>query len=108
MRRAISKVRLLAGTYPTQERFARWSEGKTPALCLLCKTADETVIHFLLECPALHKARLKQLSLISAAVASKVDDSVWAHICTDSELLVKLVLDCTWLMDANLIPNSPE
>jgi hypothetical protein len=106
VRRAIVKTKMLVGCYPTQERRARWSEGDIDPTCLLCKTAAETVTHLLLECPALHRAREKQLTCLATEVVSRVGIEVWRSIHQNPANLTKLLLDCSWYMDAGILPRD--
>jgi hypothetical protein len=108
VRRAYTKAKLLTGTYPTQERLFRWSDGRYPAMCPLCMTAIETVPHFLIECPALHSVRARQLSQIAAVVKPKLGTEIWTAISEDPEALSMLVLDCTWFVDAGMLMDKED
>jgi hypothetical protein len=106
VRCAFVKSKLLTGTYPTQERLSKWSDGKVPALCPLCKSADETVSHFLLSCPATHGTRSRQLPHIITEASTRLNRVEWKDLYEDPDSLVRLVLDCTWYIGAGILNES--
>ncbi|KAH3888565.1 hypothetical protein DPMN_012603 [Dreissena polymorpha] len=51
------RFRLLTGTYILQVNRSRFNQYAIDPVCPNCKDADETVGHFLLQCPALKHVR---------------------------------------------------
>ncbi len=60
---ATSRVKLMTGTFPLQERKARYSPTDTDPTCQLCHLEPEDASHFLTRCPALDKVREKALEI---------------------------------------------
>jgi hypothetical protein len=106
VRRATIRAKLLTGTYPTQERLARYSDGKISPQCLLCRTTVEDVAHLLFFCPATHDSRATELKNIAKLVCDEVDVLTWKTIVCDGELAVRLLIDSTFLMDAGILPED--
>jgi hypothetical protein len=105
VRRAAVKVKMLTGTYPTQERLASWdSRGNVLPACPLCQSAVETLDHMLLWCPATHTSRCKELSTIAKAVQDRVGVCAWRIISSQDVYLMQLLLDSSHLVDAELLP----
>lgn len=52
-----SKLKLLTGTYILQTTRAHFNQYEVNPTCLLCKESQETVEHFILECPSLDIVR---------------------------------------------------
>ena len=67
VRRAITKVRLLTGTYYLQKNRVKFKNGAATDLCLLCSVllcsaGSEDRVHFTAECNALSFVRQLYLS----------------------------------------------
>ena len=97
VRRAITKVRMLTGTYCTQVMRNVYSRGKTPPTCLLCWSADEDLYHLLLDCPALHDARCRYLPELREIVESHYGCTRWVELCNNRDVLLQLIVDCSSL-----------
>jgi hypothetical protein len=95
VRRAITKIHLVTGTYCTQAVRSLHSEGKVASTCLLCCSSEEDLFHLLLECPALHQVRARYLPMIQQLVSSYISQEEWENLCQDSGSLLQLVLDCS-------------
>jgi hypothetical protein len=108
VRRATIRAKFLTGSYPTQERLARYSEGKVTSLFSVCKTAEEDVVHLLLHCPATFDFRRTELSNIAGVVSNLVDADTWSCIASQDGLLVRLIMDPTFLMDDGSLPVDEE
>jgi hypothetical protein len=90
--KASVKVKFMTGTYKLQEHEARYSRNNQypiNPLCMLCNTEPETVVHCLLNCPALHEVRTV---FLSALVPTLQLHGVSSLEPTASQL-VQLVLD---------------
>jgi hypothetical protein len=99
VRRAITKARLITGTYMTQSVRCLHSQGKIPPTCLLCCSGEEDLHHMLLECPALHDTRAKYIPSIRDIVTSQSGNNKWLDLCSQGDLLLQLVLDSSMLYD---------
>ena len=68
--------------------------------CLLCKSAEETTQHFLLECPELAAARNPIIDSLLEACSGGCNPAY------DNVTLLKLVIDCSTLLDINTQSNE--
>ena len=68
--------------------------------CLLCKSAEETTQHFLLECPELAAKRNPIIDSLLEACSGVCKPAY------DNVTLLKLVIDCSALLDINTQSNK--
>ncbi len=59
VRAAASRVKLMTGTFPLQDKKAKYNKSEPDPTCRLCLTEVEDTEHFLLRCPALTTEREK-------------------------------------------------
>ena len=66
VRRAITKVKLLTGTYYMylQKNRMKFKNGAATDLCLLCSAGSEDRVHFIAECNALSSVRQSYISVL--------------------------------------------
>ena len=67
------KTKLVTGTYSLQSTRAAFNNLSVDPTCLLCKTASETVEHFIFDCPELQSVRDPVIADISNA-CSKISN----------------------------------
>ena len=70
-----------------------FNQNQIEPTCLLCKTEEETLEHFLLNCTALHSARQPILDIIKGLYTSLHEPQL-TNIPSD---LLQIVLDCSAL-----------
>ena len=88
-KRAITKLKLLTGTYILQGNRSVYNQHSVNATCPLCNSADETRHHFLIECSALSDVRrpyMERLLQYANDVNYSTDDLV-ALVLNPSETL---------------------
>ena len=61
--KAIIRAKLLTGTYMLQANAAKFKEHLTP-ICPLCKSEEEDVIHFTLQCQVLEDSRTGEMETV--------------------------------------------
>ena len=81
-----TKLKLVTGVYVLQVNRARFNQNLIDTRCQLCFHADETVAHFLLDCPVLDPVRRPALEAITRIGRE-------LHCPTDSDNLLQLILD---------------
>ena len=93
-----ARIKLLTGTYILQTNRAKFNRNAVSPVCTACHGAEETVEHFILQCPALQEARIPVLqslkeclgnSLVRSGGAGYGDD--WGHRVD----ILGAVLDCS-------------
>ena len=67
------KAKLLTGTYILQTNRTVFNNTAVDPQCLLCKTEEETLHHFLIVCPALQSVRLELLGDIVHILSSETN-----------------------------------
>lgn len=87
------KARILTGTFMLQTTKARFNQFTVNANCPLCKSADETLSHFLIHCTALETSRSSQMSALLDAVYRHAVPQLTLPI--DPVTLIKLIVDCS-------------
>jgi hypothetical protein len=60
------KLRLVTGTYVLQTKRIKYCRNETDTTCLLCRAAEEIVLHFILQCEQLQSEREALLSEVNA------------------------------------------
>ena len=60
------KLRLVTGTYVLQTKRSKYYRNETDPACLLCRAAEENVLHFIIQCEQLQSEREALLSEINA------------------------------------------
>ncbi len=93
VRRAITKSRVLTGTYTLQAHKCKFSKVLIQSTCQMCYIEDEDIHHMLLRCPALATARQEPLERLKRMVFSAVGQAVWERDFRDRDTLVKLIVD---------------
>ncbi len=68
-----TRIKIATGTYILQSNRATFNQNAVNPECLLCKSADETLQHFLLECTALANTREPILKVIKKNYAGVID-----------------------------------
>ena len=106
--RAVTKVRILTGTYLLQSHRKKFKmEGVVDVTCPLCCLEDEDLVHMLTRCPALSETRNVYMKNIKACFQAKVGHSAWSERIRDSSTLVQLIVDCRKLVP-DTIPDNKE
>ena len=89
------RLRIATGTDILQCNRASYNQFETDATCNLCGDADETLLHFLLECKALQTCRQPIVTAIKSACDSLCGDLC---ICTLGVEIDRLVIDCSYVL----------
>ena len=83
-----------------QTNRASFNQNMVDPTCLLCKSAEETTQHFLLECPELAATRNPIIDSLLEACSGVCNPAY------DNVTLLKLVIDCSALLDINTQSNE--
>jgi hypothetical protein len=70
------KLRLVTGTYVLQTKRIKYYRDETDPTCLLCRAAEENVLHFILQCEKLQSERVALLSEINAIWQNEFQNNV--------------------------------
>ena len=90
------KLKLATGTYILQTNRASFNQNKVDPTCMLCKNGKESLQHFLLDCSVLSLIRNPIMNSILEACSSLCNPAC------DIDTLLKLVTDCSALIDTNI------
>ena len=86
-RRAITKVRLLTGTYIVQSKLSKFNQNEVDPRCQLCFSEVEDYLHMLLQCGALLSYRRKYIENLIDIIGH----SSWCEMNNQSRL--EIILD---------------
>ena len=92
--RVHTKLKLVTGVYVLQVNRACFNQNSIDATCQLCHQADETVAHFLLDCPVLESVRRPVLEAICNIGCKLVQCPV------ERDHMLQLILDSSWFTGA--------
>ena len=105
--RAITKVRILTGTYLLQSHRKKFKmEGVVDAICPLCCLEDEDLVHMLTRCPALSETRNTYMRNIKQNFEAVVGSKAWSERIRDSSTLVQMIVDCRKLVPVTIPDNE--
>ncbi|VDI12733.1 Hypothetical predicted protein [Mytilus galloprovincialis] len=104
-KKAITKARILTGTYLLQATKAKFNIGSTDPICPLCKLEEENLLHFLTRCPSLEGVRRTFYAPLKQAVINKIGIDQWKTNFQNRETLSQLIVDCRKLV-GSLLPND--
>ena len=95
VKRSISKLRLLTGSYILQENRARFNQHNVDATCTLCGVEHESRLHFLVECSRLQPVRHKHILNLKSILQLENSKSKVELYTSDLEKLTQIILDCS-------------
>ena len=108
-RRAITKARLMTGTFLLQSNYAKFSEKaseKISDFCTLCDSGTEGMFHFLFRCHATETVRSAFLPKLIDKLSHIYSVSVINRILGSKDLLVQLIVDIGKLSSLQVISLS--
>ena len=108
VKRAITKVRLLTGTYYLQSNRVKFRNGAVTDLCLLCSAASEDRVHCIADCNALSSVRQNYISQIESIMSVNNPIVTVNAVINNRDLLTQLFQDCTLATVAINVNLSPE
>ena len=105
-KKAITKARILTGTYLLQATKDKFNIGSTDPICPLCKLEElENLLHFLTRCPSLEGVRRTFYAPLKQAVINKIGIDQWKTNFQNRETLSQLIVDCRKLA-GSILPND--
>ena len=106
VRKAITKARILTGTYMLQTQKAKFNKSEVDPRCPICRLEDETLQHILTDCPAYNDVRKTQLQDIKKYVINEIGESKWKMYFNNRSVICQLIVDCQSLVNGNILPND--
>ena len=95
--RIAAHLKIVTGTYKLQTNRQSFNQNQVNPMCLLCKSDDETIAHFLLNCTTLDTIRQPILRDIKHILRDCAVD------LTDSKTLLQLIIDFTAVLDIKTV-----
>ena len=86
------KAKIATKTYMLQSVRAKYTMGGS-SRCILCKSADEDLQHFLLDCPNLAEIRNRHLQKIQKCL-NNIKEGLYKKI-HENDHIVQMIVDCT-------------
>ena len=91
--RVHTKLKIATGTYILQTKRASFNQNEVDPTCMMCRNGDETMQHFLLQCPVLSEIRDPVMNSIVEACSGLCNPA------TDTDTLLELIIDCSAKVD---------
>ena len=92
-------LQIVTGTYILQTNRHSFNQNQVDPLCLLCKGANENITHFLLDCNTFEITRQHILKDIKHILRNCGLD------LNNSETLLRLLIDCSAVIDSKTVPE---
>ncbi len=95
VKRAITKVRLLSGTYILQTNRAKFNQYEVTDTCMLCGDGAEDRVHFLAVCSKLSLTRKGYTDTLTSILCKTNTISDITQRVGDPDFLSHIIMDCT-------------
>ena len=93
VKKAITKARILTGTYILQYNKSRFGI-ETDSVCPICRIETEDLPHFLTRCPALQECRNEEFMKIKTTVIEQIGREQWSSNFNNRQTICQLIVDC--------------
>ena len=90
-------LKIVTGTYKLQTNMTAFNQNVVDPTCMLCKTSEESLNHFLLECTTIESIRQPILRDMKHILRDSAIDF------TDRDTLLQLITDCSAIVDTKTI-----
>ena len=90
-----SKLRIMCGSYILQTNRQKFNKSQINPTCILCQRNNETLEHYILDCPVLNSVRLPILNHIGISY-NILTGKVFERLSSSSKL--HFIIDCSFLI----------
>lgn len=98
------QMKLVTGTYILQSTRASFNQNQVDPTCRVCKTAPETIQHFVLECPVLQEVRAPIIPLIADELQGVVGTLDWHTVSIADKL--RYIFDVTNIYGTTILSKE--
>ncbi|VDI42343.1 Hypothetical predicted protein [Mytilus galloprovincialis] len=93
IRKAITKSRMLTGTYLLQAHRHRFNQAEVTRF-VNCRLRTKTYVHVITTCPLYMNIRIALYTPIKNFIVSIISESTWATHFSNREAICTLIVDC--------------
>lgn len=97
VRKGITRVRMITGTYMLQTNKCRFSHYQIDPVCPICRIESEDIIHVLTRCPVYHEIRKTHIPKINKELIKLLGIDIWRSNYRSRGALTKIILDSSYL-----------
>ena len=108
VRQAITKARMLTGTYMLQTLKSKFNQSEVDPTCPICRLETETITHVITSCPLYNEIRKEHFVKIKANVITAIGSDSWKRNFNKKDIICQLVIDCQKLVDTGLLPKNDD
>jgi len=108
IRKAITKCRMLTGTYILQIHKHKFNQAEVDPTCPFCRTENEDLCHLLTACPHYADIRKRHYFPIKEFIQENIGHLKWKELFSNTKAICQLLMDCQILAFQGVIPNNSE
>ena len=108
VRQAITKARMLTGTYMLQTLKSKFNQSEVDPTCPICRLETETITHVITSCPLYNEIRKEHFVKIKGTVITAIGFDSWKRNFNKKDIICQLVIDCQKLVDTGLLPKIDD
>ena len=108
VRQAITKARMLTGTYMLQTLKSKFNQSEVDPTCPICRLETETITHVITSCPLYNEIRKEHFVKIKGTVITAIGFDCWKINFNKKDIICQLVIDCQKLVDTGLLPKIDD
>jgi DNA-directed RNA polymerase specialized sigma54-like protein len=93
VRKAITKARMLTGTYMLQTLKSKFNQAEVDPTCPICRLETETMTHVITNCPVYNEIRKEYFVKIKGTVITSISFDSWKRNFNKKDIICQLVID---------------
>jgi hypothetical protein len=108
VRKAITKARMLTGTYMLQTLKSKFNQSEVDPTCPICRLETETITHVITSCPVYNEIRKEHFVKIKGTILTAIGFDSWKRKFNKKDIVCQLVIDCQKLVETGLLPKNDD
>ena len=106
--KAITKARMLTGTYMLQTLKSKFNQAEVDPTCPICRLETETMTHVITSCPLYNEIRKEHFVKIKGTIITAIGFDSWKRSFNKKDIICQLVIDCQKLVVTGLLPKNND
>jgi hypothetical protein len=108
VRKAITKARMLTGTYMLQTLKSKFNQAEVDPTCPICRLETETMTHVITSCPVYNEVRKEYFVKIKGTVITSIGFDSWKRNFNKMDIICQLVIGCQKLVVTGLLSKNDD
>ena len=108
VRKAITKTRMLTGTYMLQTLKSKFNQSEVDPTCPICRLETETMTHIITSCPVYNEIRKEYFVKTKGTIITSIGFDSWKRNFNKKNIICQLVIDCQKLVVTGLLPTNDD